>query len=191
MICSHDKYLQVIAHLYRGEMNRLTTYRQRLDTISNWSISTLIALIVFYIGNDKIPAKIIFIFIMPIFLFSLIEARRYRYYLVSQSRINCIEKGFYVQEIFQIEIPQYQHRHDLIQSLSCPSYPISLWKAWLIRFYRNYIWLIYFVLMTWFLKIEMVHQISMFFILLFSIIIIALSLSHVYIANFVDSTIDI
>lgn len=155
MICRDDKYLQVVAHLYRGEMNRLTIYRQRLDTTTNWSITILLSSIVLYMGNDAISSHMIFFFIVPIVVFSIIEARRYRYYLISHHRIRLLEKYFYVQQIIRDDYTDGSICTELIDTLWSPSYTVSFFRAWNIRFSRNYIWLLYLIIMAWFIKCQM------------------------------------
>ena len=58
-----DKYLQVVAHFYRGEMNRLTVYRTRLDTTFQYSILLTSALLVFNLQHSTLqyfPLLILF-----------------------------------------------------------------------------------------------------------------------------------
>src|SRR3954466_11005887 len=55
--------LQAVIHLYRGEMGRMVTYRQRLDTTTNWAITSSALVTTFSIGNNLIPHSA-FIFLM-------------------------------------------------------------------------------------------------------------------------------
>jgi len=106
-----DKYLQVIAHLYRAEINRLTIYRQRLDVISNWSISLMATILVLYFGNTILSQNMILFLIVPNVLFSWIEARRYRYYMISQYRTRLLEKGFYGDILGTTRDPESQEEN--------------------------------------------------------------------------------
>lgn len=150
-----DKYLQTIAHLYRAEINRLTIYRQRLDIISNWYITLLATVLVLYLGNNIVPHNIILILIIPNIIFSFIEARRYRYYMISQYRTRLIEKGFYGDILADndLESQNINYKKDLYDNFMYPKYNISLLHAWIIRFKRNYIWLLYFIIFSWILKL--------------------------------------
>jgi len=59
-----DKYLQVVAHFYRGEMNRLTIYRSRLDNTFQYSIVLTSALLVYNLQHSWLqyfPFLIIFL----------------------------------------------------------------------------------------------------------------------------------
>lgn len=149
-----DKHLQVIAHMYRAEINRLTIYRQRLDIISNWYITLLSTVLVLYLGNNIVTHNIILILFIPNIIFSFIEARRYRYYMLSQYRTRLIEKGFYGDILTNsLESQNINYKKDLHDNLMNPKYNISLLHAWIIRFKRNYIWLLYFIILSWILKL--------------------------------------
>ena len=147
--------IQAIAHLYRGEMNRLTIYRQRLDITSNWCITMVSAFLVFYLSTS-VPIHLALFPLLPIFAFSLQESRRYRYYRLVQHRIECLEKGFFVGDIFRSSIMPTEElwiwREKLNRSLFAPSHDISFFKAWIIRFFRNYIWMVYILFMAWMFK---------------------------------------
>lgn len=190
-----DKYLQTLAHLYRAEINRLTIYRQRLDIISNWYISLLATVLVLYLGNTIIPHNMILILFIPNIIFSFIEARRYRYYMISQYRTRLIEKGFYgdiLKDHVTINMSSQEsgnlstnYKKDLFDSLMFPKYNISLLHAWIIRFKRNYIWLLYFIIFSWILKLSMGNLI-MTNIILVSCISISIFIFHVCI-GFINS----
>src|SRR5215510_3876764 len=47
--------LQALIHLYRAEVGRMVTYRQRLDTTTNWSITSSALVATFSLGNPMIP----------------------------------------------------------------------------------------------------------------------------------------
>lgn len=149
-----DKYLQTIAHLYRAEINRLTIYRQRLDVIFNWYMMILSTVIIYYLGNQNIYHNIIVILFLPNLLFSFIEARRYRYYMLSQYRTRLIEKGFYCDILDIIESQDdTNYKLSLYNSLLKPEYNISFYHAWIIRTRRNYIWLLYLIISVWIIKL--------------------------------------
>lgn len=84
-----------IIHLYRGEMSRLLAYRVRLDTCTNWAVTVTAAMIVFSLGQDKIPHYFHVVICVFIFIFLLMEGRRHGYYIAVKSRVRQIEAGFY------------------------------------------------------------------------------------------------
>ena len=162
--CRDDRHLQVYAHLYRGEMNRLTVYRQRLDMISTWSMTLLVPIYVVYISTTGIRIGLLGMLVTPLLFFSAMEARRYQYYCISRYRVRLIEKGFYVGDI--LDPLRYDattllaNRADLIRSLDEPAHVIPFPRAWAIRFHRNYIWLLYILwATTWFTPFAQLYRI--------------------------------
>lgn len=139
---------QVVAHLYRGEMNRLTVYRQRLDTTTNWAITLESAILVIY-TDRRIEFYFIFFPLIILLFLSFLEARRYRYFFTSAKRVQHLEVEYFGKQIFNKQ-PSTEIRL-LIDNLMDVELWISLKQAWTIRFYRNYIWLYYIslVIMTY------------------------------------------
>src|SRR5437762_1527330 len=72
--------LNAIVHLYRAEVGRMTAYRQRLDTTTNWAITSSALVTTFSLGNPTIPhaAFLFLMFVNGFFL--IVEARRFRVY---------------------------------------------------------------------------------------------------------------
>ncbi|EDQ91680.1 uncharacterized protein MONBRDRAFT_5598 [Monosiga brevicollis MX1] len=78
-------------HLYRGELGKMVAYRIRLDTSTNWAVSTTSVLTVLAMGDDSVP-HYFFAFILFInTAFLLIEARRYQIFLASRARVRILE----------------------------------------------------------------------------------------------------
>src|SRR5262249_1539290 len=60
--------LQALIHLYRAEVGRMVTYRQRLDTTTNWAITLSALVTTFSIGNPLIPhAAFLFLMLVNVF----------------------------------------------------------------------------------------------------------------------------
>jgi uncharacterized membrane protein len=154
---------QVVAHLYRGEMNRLTVYRQRLDITTNWAITLESAILVIYV-DKRIEFYFIFFPLIILLFLSFLEARRYRYFFTSAKRVQHLEVEYFGKQIFTKE-PSNEIRI-LIDNILDVKLLIGLRQAWTIRFYRNYIWLYYIslVIMTYkYLTIEFRTQLHLIF----------------------------
>ncbi len=84
-----------IAHLYRGEVNRSTVWRTRLDNTTNWAVAGLgLALSISFSRSEASALPILLIgFLIVVFL--LFEARRYRYFNVWRARARWMETNFY------------------------------------------------------------------------------------------------
>src|SRR5438477_5310438 len=78
--------LNAIVHLYRAEVGRMTAYRQRLDTTTNWAITSSALVTTFSLGNPTIPhaAFLFLMFVNGFFL--IVEARRFRVYEAARYR---------------------------------------------------------------------------------------------------------
>src|ERR1051326_628143 len=114
--------LTALVHLYRAEVGRMTAYRQRLDTTTNWAITSSALVTTFSLGNDSIPHAA-FLFLMFVNGFFLItEARRFRVYEASRYRVLVMEHYFYPEVLGARGERDWQPA--LIEALRTPySYP--------------------------------------------------------------------
>jgi uncharacterized membrane protein len=146
--------LQALIHLYRAEVGRMTTYRQRLDTTTNWAITSSALVTTFSMGNPLIPHAA-FLFLMFVNLFFLsVEGRRFQAYEAARYRVLLLERYFY-PEILGLPVGRDWQRA-LIEALRTPySYPrVGVLGALGWRLRRNYLWIYLAVLLTWVAKIE-------------------------------------
>ena len=65
-----------MAQLYRGELSRSDKWRTRLDTTTNWALTTTAAVISFGFANTGSPHVTFIVGIWMVITFLLIEARR-------------------------------------------------------------------------------------------------------------------
>src|SRR5438874_10370931 len=87
--------LSALVHLYRAEVGRMTAYRQRLDTTTNWAITSSALVTTFSLGNATIPhAAFLFLMFVDAF-FLVVEARRFRVYEAARYRVLLMEHYFY------------------------------------------------------------------------------------------------
>lgn len=132
-----------IAHLYRGEIYRSTTWRTRLDNTTNWAIVTTgLALSITFAGKDSTPLPMILVgLLITVFLF--FEARRYRYFNVWRARARLLETEFYVPLLRRDKLQHDTRWAELLASdYYSPNYHISFSRAIGRRLRRNYIWVI-------------------------------------------------
>jgi uncharacterized membrane protein len=146
--------LNALVHLYRAEVGRMTAYRQRLDTTTNWAITSSALVTTFSLGNASIPhaAFLFLMFVNGFFL--LMEARRFRVYEAARYRVLLLERYFYPEVLG--EAGQAGWQPALIEALRTPySYPpVGLLEAIGWRLRRNYVWIYAAVLLTWLGKLE-------------------------------------
>src|SRR5919201_3778373 len=82
-----SEFNSAIVHFYRGEIQRANTWRNRLDTTTNWAIITAGAAISFSLSDAGHHHGVLLINIALVLIFLTIEARRYRYYELVSYRV--------------------------------------------------------------------------------------------------------
>lgn len=142
-----------MVHLYRGEMNRMTVWRQRLDVTSNWAILLSVGLTTFALGSVEVPHYTLLLGLALIGISILIEARRYRHLHHSKWRLFLIECGYFGSLLRGRQSSMGDWRERLAADLSDPKMNISWFKATCARLRRNYLMLLYFVTAVWFTKL--------------------------------------
>ena len=132
----------------------MTTYRQRLDTTTNWAITSSALVTTFALGNNQIPhAAFLFLMFVNVF-FLTVEARRFRVYEATRFRVLLLERYFYPEALGEPSHGDWQHH--LIEALRTPfSYPsVGFLGAIGWRLRRNYLWIYLAVLLTWIAKLD-------------------------------------
>src|SRR5260370_29171907 len=89
------EFNSAMIHFYRGEVQRSNTWRNRLDTTTNWAVITAGATLSFVFSSPSNPHFVIPINSILVAIFLLMEARRYRYYEICSSRVRVLETGYF------------------------------------------------------------------------------------------------
>ncbi|MEC7519554.1 MAG: DUF2270 domain-containing protein [Myxococcota bacterium] len=142
-----------LIHLYRGELQRMVTYRVRLDTTTNWAIGTAAALISFALGHDGAPHFVLVLGVLMGLVFAWIEARRFQVFELIRLRVRLLERGFY-GDLLELH-PPVEWEAELGESLRRPKPPVSLLQAMSVRMRRNYLWVIGLLYSAWLLKLHL------------------------------------
>lgn len=134
-------------HLYRGELARMTAYRARLDTTTNWALGATVAVLSFVLGDPDAPAHVLLIPYALNLIFAFIEARRFQDFETSRHRVRLMERGLYAPQMGAPDDPTWAA--ELGRSLRAPQAPLSLARALAHRMRRNYLWLLLVVAGGW------------------------------------------
>jgi len=136
-----------MAHFYRGEMNRLTTWRMRMDVTTNWAIVATIGLLSLSFKHPSADA-ILLVAVSALWVLLSIESRRYRFYDVWRWRIRILEAHLIAPILTPTErpLPQGPWRKDLTSDLLYPTFKIPMHEAMGRRLLRNFIYLFLLVL---------------------------------------------
>jgi uncharacterized membrane protein len=137
---SSPEFNTAMVHFHRAEIQRSNTWRNRLDTTTNWAVLT---------AN---PHFVILINTILVAFFLTMEARRYRYYEIWASRVRVIETGFFAQ-MLKPSAPNDEWADHLAKDLRTPHFTISLWEALGRRLRRNYLWIFVLLAASWNLKV--------------------------------------
>jgi len=151
---TRSEYIAALVHLYRGQLTRADTWRQRLDTTSNWAVVTTMGLLSFaFSSRDHSHASIV-VGMVLISHFMLVEGRRYRVFDVLISRVPMIEENFYGPILTRdLESPRVAWGDLVAADLLHPSFKITYLEALRARLMRNYSALYLLLLFAWLAKL--------------------------------------
>ena len=141
-----------LAHLYRGEMQRMTVWRQRLDTTTQWAIILTTALTTFVLGSVAAPHFIMLLGLTLNAIFMVIEGRRYQHLHHSKRRLALLERDYFAPQLSDCECTE-DWAERLANDLRHPHITISLFEATMLRLRRNYLMLAYFITAVWLTKL--------------------------------------
>lgn len=141
-------------HFYRGEVQRSNTWRNRLDTTTNWAVITAGATLSFVFSSPNNPHFVIPINSILVAIFLLMEARRYRYYEIWSSRVRILETGYFAHLLAPDSQPAEESwAEHLAADLTTPHFTITEWEAIGRRLRRNYLWIFALLALSWNLKV--------------------------------------
>lgn len=135
--------LGALAHLYRGEVYRSTTWRTRLDNTTNWAVVTTgIAFSITFSGQNASPLPLVLVGLLVI-VFLVFEARRYRYFNVWRARARHIETELYAPMLLGKDYERHGDWHTILANdYLNPRHHISMVRAIGRRLRRSYAWLL-------------------------------------------------
>nr|WP_299498889.1 DUF2270 domain-containing protein [uncultured Rhizobium sp.] len=151
---STSEQVNAVIHYYRGEMGRMTSWRDRIDRTSNWAITVVAALLSISLSTPSSHHGVILFGMLLVSLLLIIEARRYRFFDIYRGRVRQLERYYFAQVLS----PQAELNSDwasaIAQSLRKPTFLISYRQALVRRIRRNYCWMYLILIMAWGLKIS-------------------------------------
>jgi len=148
------EFINTVAHYYRGEIARMSGWRDRIDRTSNWAITVVAAMLSVSLSTPSAHHGVLLFAMLLVSLMLSIEARRYRFFDVYRARVRRLERNYFAQ-IFD---PDGTSRENWAQALGSdlrkPLFLISYRIAISRRLRRNYIWMYLILLLAWTLKIS-------------------------------------
>ncbi|HEY8209328.1 MAG TPA: DUF2270 domain-containing protein [Myxococcaceae bacterium] len=142
----------LLAQLYRGELSRSDRWRMRLDTTSNWALTTTAGVISYALSNTSTSHVVLLVGICLVLTFLALEARRYRYYDLWNRRLRLLEHGFW-GPVLRHEPEDPDAMRELAAELERPVLRLSLESALATRMNRAYGPILLVLLAAWFMKV--------------------------------------
>lgn len=147
-------YVNAMAHFYRGEMNRIMVWRQRLDVTTTWAITATSTIFTVAFSLQHVPHFIFFFNLLIVTVLLWIEARRYRFYDAFHARVRMIEAHFLVPMVTQRTEPlEGDWRRLMAEDLLLPAFKIGAFEAVGWRLRRNYAFIYLIILAAWLAKV--------------------------------------
>jgi uncharacterized membrane protein len=145
----------VIAHLYRGEVDRAVNWRTRLDSTTNWAVTVIAGILAYAFSNEDTAHSIVLVAILIGLVFLLIEARRYQRYDVWRSRVRAMQENLFANALDPSEgIEQRDWRARLSADYRRPTMTLPLRAAVAHRLRRVYLPLLVALLIVWLIRLN-------------------------------------
>jgi uncharacterized membrane protein len=144
----------VMAHAYRGEVDRVGTWRQRLDQATTWAVTVLAAILTWAFSSPDNPHYILLVGIVIVTVFLGIEARRYRDYDVFRSRVRLLQENLFANALDPSQgVESRDWRAQLSRDFHEPTRKVPFVEALANRLKRVYLALVGVLLVAWIFRI--------------------------------------
>ncbi|WP_137284494.1 DUF2270 domain-containing protein [Halorussus salinisoli] len=146
--------ISLLGHFYRGQMDRVTSWRSRLDQTSYWAVTIIAALLTWVFSSPGNPHYILLIGMGALVVFLVVETRRYRAYDVWRERVRLLEQNLFA-ELFdpETELSHDKWRRLISDDLRDPAVKTRPFTALSRRLRRIYYPLLLVLLAAWLARI--------------------------------------
>ena len=143
----------ITPHFYRGEIDRTTAWRQRLDQTTNWAVVVVAAILTWAFSSRSNPHYVLLIGVFAVAAFLVMEANRYREYDVWRNRVRTIQEEAFAERFDPSDSPETDWRAELADQLRHPTFSMTFWRALAHRLRRIYLSLLFILLVSWVTRI--------------------------------------
>jgi uncharacterized membrane protein len=141
-------------HIYRGLMDRGTTWRQRVDNPTNWAIVSSGTTVSFVLSDEAHSHAVLLLIMMFAISFLAIEARRTRYYDLWSSWLRLLETEYLAPILQDNCVTASDTWQELIvRDLGYPHFKSTTWRMVQRRLRDHYMAIYLFLLLSWLLKL--------------------------------------
>ena len=148
-------FSSLIVQFYRGEMERMTVWRTRLDQTTNWAVVTMTAVLTWAFSNPSRPHYLLLVGIAAVSAFLLIEARRFQKYDAWRLRVRMLQEDLFANVYEPSGAEHDDWREQLSNDLCNPVLKMSFQQALTHRLRRIYSVLLLILLGTWIVRIAL------------------------------------
>lgn len=146
-------YTTVVGDFYRGEVERATAWRSRLDQTTNWAVVVVAAILTWAFSGDNRPHYVVLIGVFGVTAFLLMEANRYREYDVWRNRVRTVQRNLIAETLAPSEAVEADWQARLADELRTPSLDIPFRAALTHRLRRTYLALLLILGIAWVARI--------------------------------------
>ncbi|WP_135363013.1 DUF2270 domain-containing protein [Halosimplex halophilum] len=144
----------VVAHMYRGEVAREISWRERLDATTNWAVTVIAGILAYAFSADDVSHTIILVGMGSGLVFLVIEARRFQRYDVWRSRVRSMQENLFANALDPSGgVEQRDWRRQLSEDYRSPTSRLSLRLALAHRLRRVYLPLLVGLLFVWLFRL--------------------------------------
>jgi len=151
---TRPEYLSVMVHFYRAEVHRSTIWRVRLDATTNWAALTAAGMLSWAFAEPSHSHVMLLLINVIVYVYMVIEARRYRRFEVYWARVRMLEENFISPVVSrELESPRSHWREEIAEDMLRPTYKSELLAAIGFRLRRNYVYIFGIILGAWVVKL--------------------------------------
>lgn len=150
---SSSDVASLLGDLYRGEVDRATAWRSRLDQTTNWAVVVVAAILTWAFSSQNNPHYVLLIGMLAVTAFLLIEAHRFREYDIWRSRVRTLQRNLFVGFLTPESVQGDEWRVGLSESLVTPKFTMPFRKAVGHRLRRMYLALLILLLTAWVVRV--------------------------------------
>ncbi len=153
---SRSEYITSLVHFYRGNLDRATQWRLRLDNTTNWAIISVLGLVTFSFRETENSHVAMVAGMVLVFTYLHIEARRFRFFDLWRGRVHMLEENFFGPILRRdLHSPVSNWGRLVAEDLLHPRFKITYHQSLRARFLRNYFVLFILLFLAW--AVEVFH----------------------------------
>lgn len=152
---AEDGVVSVVAHLYRGEVDRTVNWRSRLDSTTNWAVTIIAAILAYAFSGQDVAHSIILVAMVVGLTFLVVETRRFQRYDIWRSRVRSMQENVFATVLEPDAGPEHKDwRRTLSEDYRHPDQQIPFATALAHRLRRVYLPLLGGLLIVWLFRLS-------------------------------------